>query len=786
MLKKKMLRDIKLNLSQFITIFLMVFIGIMAFCGIESFINGMTDTAVRFYKENNLQDLNLMGISFTKDNLNTIKEMKYVNDAERKLTLNATTDDDKTLALSFIETNNISKFYVVSGKKFNYETKGIWLDNFYATRNNIKVGDTITIKYDGYTFKEKVIGTVNIPDHIYDIKDESELFSDHKDFGFAYLSSKELEGYIKYSFMKENNLSENDLKKMQFNYQDYVPFNNIMVDVDKKNNVSKVKDNIEDEIENALGIIKIEDSLSYSTYEGEINEGKTYIGVFSGLFIFIAMLSVITTMRRVVKKQKIEIGTLKALGFSDKKVIFHYISYGFFVSLLASIVGLVVGYFGIGNIFINMEMSFFELPNGAPVLKITSFICAILVILGVCLVTYLSCKSELNKMPADTLRNEIPKVKKGSLNITTKGIFKKLSFSIKWNIRDIFRNKIRTITAIAGISGCTMLIVCAFGMLNTINHFIDLQFHDLYNFKYKLSIKEGISDNQLKTLLDNYGDSTSQTYLIEIKDKDGNKESNNVFINDSNNCVRFKDNKDNFIKLDKNYGVYVTYKFAEVNNYKIGDIIEWHLVGSNEYYKSKIVGFNKDPQNQNMTITREYYESLGNKYTPDSLYTNSNLEKVKEIENIEIIQDLNSLENGMNNMLSTMKNMIVLIIGIAILLGSVIIYNMGILSYTEKQYQFATLKVLGFSDSKVKKIFIQQNNIITVISIILGLPLGYFLTDWLFKTAISETYDFGASINMSSYLIALIGTFIVSYLVSLYLSKKITKIDMVSSLKGNE
>ena len=137
-------------------------------------------------------------------------------------------------------------------------------------------------------------------------------------------------------------------------------------------------------------------------------------------------------------------------------------------------------------------------------------------------------------------------------------------------------------------------------------------------------------------------------------------------------------------------------------------------------------------------------------------------------------------------MLQTMKTMITLIIVIAVILGVVIIYNLGILSYTEKQYQFATLKVLGFKNKQIEKIFIKQNNIIAIISIILGLPAGFYLTDWLFKTAIEESYDFGAHINIETYVISAIGTFLISYLVSKLLAKKIKKIDMVTSLKGNE
>lgn len=277
MLKKKMLRDIKLNLSQFITIFLMVLIGVMAYSGINAYMSGMQKTADKFYSKTNLQDLNVLGANFSKDDLNDIKKLEHVKDAERKLSLTATTDDDKTLLLNFIESNNISKFHVIKGEKFSADNGGIWLDNFYALENNLKIGDEITIKYDGYKFVEKIVGFINVADHVYDVKDESELYPDHSSFGFAYLSSKELEGYIKYNAKEGMSLSDEDLDKMDFDYKQHLVFNYVMVDVDSKKNVSKVKDEIEDNIAAAKAIIKIEDTASYAQYQGEIDEGKTYI-----------------------------------------------------------------------------------------------------------------------------------------------------------------------------------------------------------------------------------------------------------------------------------------------------------------------------------------------------------------------------------------------------------------------------------------------------------------------------------------------------------------------------
>ena len=788
MLLKKMLRDIRKNLSQFITIFLMIMIGIMVYTGINAYMDGMTDTSNSFYKNNNLQDFNVVG-NLSKQDLNNIKKIKHINHAERKLVVTSQTDKGNVLNTTFIESNEISKFHVYEGEKFDVHKSGVWLDDSYAKFNKIKIGDILTIRYDDLNLKEKVLGLIHVPDHLYDTRDESELFPDRTTFGFAYLSVNEIsEDYVKSFVMKEMNISDDHIFHTivkDFDYKEHIPFNYIMVDVDQKSNRDYVKETIEEKIQNASAVIKVEDIPSYTAYKGEIDEGKTYIGVFSGLFLFIAMLSVITTMTRVVKKQRIQIGTLKALGFTDRKILCHYISYGLWISIVAAIIGLILGYYFIGTIFYNMEMEIFALPAKTPIIENKNYIMALVVIGIILFVSYLACRSILKESPADTLKVERPKINSKFLKLTTNTVFQKLNFSNKWNIRDIFRNKMRTIMGIAGVTGCAMLIVCAFGMLDSMNYFVKLQFSDLYHFQYKLVLKDHITEDTLNHLYNQYGTHTSKTYLIEIK-KDGKKESNNIFVTNAKDFVRFVDKKGNFTKINKDNGVYVTEKLAKNNGYKLGDNVTWHIYGEDQYYKSKIVGFHKDPQNQNITMTKKYLESLNIQYIPDTIYTNQNFNQNEKITGVDVIQDKEVLKEGMNDMLGRMKTMLMMIIAVAILLGIVIIYNLGILSYTEKEYQFATLKVLGFNDKQIKKIFVKQNNWIAILSIILGLPLGYYLTDWLFKTAIEEHYDFAAHITIYTYIIAAIGTFLVSHIVSLLLSKKIKSIDMVSSLKGNE
>ena len=697
---------------------------------------------------------------------------------------------DNTLEINFIESNNISKLYVLDGEGFDASKSGVWVDNDYAKNNNIKVGDTIEVKYESLDLKEKVLGLINTPDHVYTLKDSSALMPDRVTFGYVYLSVNEInEDFVKSLIMKEKGIKDKNLINTlipNFNYKDYYIFNEIMIDLDKtdEDSLTKSINNIEDNIEDVLVITKRENNSSVAFYQGEIDEGRDYVGIFSGLFIFIALLSVITTMTRVVKKQRVQIGTLKAIGFNNFKILMHYIGYGFWVTLLGIVAGILIGNYGFTKVVIDMQMSYFQMPIIESYIDPSTYSVSVVLLLVVSLITLLTGRSILKKNAAETLRNEIPQVKSKTINITRKGLFKKLSFATKWNIRDILRNKTRTIMGIVGITGCSLLIVVSMGMIDSFNDFIDMQFTKLYNFDYKLTLSKNITDEEYNNLINKYK-ASSLSKGIEIKNDD-KRITTSVNIIDSKDYIRFIDENDNYIKIESNEGVYLTRLLAEKNNLKVGDIIKWHIYGNNTYYESKVVGLNKDPQVQNMTMTKEYYESLGLSYKADYLYTNEDLSKTRSINGVEFIQGNESLKDNLRNMMAMVTDLISIIVSLAVILGAVIIYNMGVLSYGEKEYQFATLKVLGFDNKKIKKIFIKQNIWISVIAAIIGMPCGFYITDYVFKMVADRDYDFGAIITVNTYVMSFIITVLCSYLVSLFLSRRIKKIDMVSSLKGNE
>ena len=761
-LSKKRLRDIRQNKMQFFNIFIMVFLGVFVFAGIHAYMDGMDKSADEYYKDNNFQDIWLSGENFSNEDLEKVKNTENVKDAERLLTINTELEnkEEVTLETNFIETNNISKMYVVEGEEFSKDKKGVWFDSYLAKNLDLKVGDEITVTYQNIKITEKILGLVNIPDHVYFVKDDTEIFPTHKNYGFMYLPINELpEGMPQI-------------------------FNQVIIDIDNTDKLQETKADLENNIKSAIAVTDREASVSYQGYNSEIEEGTTYSSVFTFLFLFIAVLSVTTTMNRFVKKQRTQIGTLKALGFKNRKIINHYLGYGFIVSLVASIVGLLVGRYALGTFFLNMEMSYFEIPVYNTVLIPIVYILAIAVVVLITLVTYLSCRSILKESAVEALRLEIPKVKNTKFDLTTKGIFKKASISTRWNLRDVGRNKGRSIMAIVGITGCTMLMLCAFGMMDTMKSYLSWEFDKISNFEYKLSLSNNYTDEQFDNITQKYGKETSQTFGIEIKNND-KKEANTLTVNDAPNKLKYTNHNKEYMDL-KDDGIYITEKLSEKYGLQVGDEITWHIFGDDNWYTCKIIGLNRDPQNQQLNMSRKYFESLGLTYRADVVYTDEDLSNTKTIDGVDTIQSLTTLKQGMESMLETVQTMIVLLIVVSAILGFVIIYNLGILSFTEKQYQFATLKVLGFKDKQIKNIFVKQNLWLTIVGIILGLPLGFWMLDYIFKSALGDNYDFNAYIKPTSYLYAVVGSLIVSIIVNKVLSRKVRKIDMVTSLKGNE
>ena len=760
MLILKMLRDMKNHLGQFISIFIMAFLASFVFSGINAEWYGMQTEVENFYQETNLADIWLIASSFNSEDESKVKKLSGVKDTSLRLSYDCPlyTDNDKVLTINVIEENTLSLPSVTEGSPLNTTLDGIWLDESYAKTNKLNIGDQIQLDIPGTVFTKEILGFILHPEYIYSSKDSGSFMPDHENYGFIFLYSSSLPD----------------------NFD--IEYNQLLLSLTKDANEENLYQELEGLFSDRFMLIMDEDShLSISSFNNEIEQNKAMGGVFPIVFFLIAALTILTTMTRMTNSQRTQIGTLKALGFSKNRILIHYVSYGIWLGLIGGLLGLLIGPLIIPPILFIMQKSIYTLPNWSIAISPSSFIIVVLLAFSCGLASYLACQGQLKEVPAALLRPKAPK-NKVHQGLERSKIWYKLSFGIQWNLRDIIRSRIRSLMAIIGVIGCTSLLLFGLGLRDTINKVSQWMYEDLNVYEDKINIDPKASSEDITLLTNSYSGQLIQEASIELKFK-SNKVNGLLTVAEQGDKIRFEDTRGERIALPDR-GIGISQKMAEQLNSEIGDIIEWRIYGQKDWIESEISVIYRTPMGQGIAINKEVYEETGQSFMPSSLLT-SDIVSNTSMKAIENTLNKNNLMNSFNDLLESIRMIVVILIMGAIILGSVVLYNLGALSYTERIRELATLKVMGFHPRLIRSLLSMQNIWLTVLGIIIGVPIGFWLVDFMLST-MPASLDMRTYISLESVTISVLGTFIVSIAVNILLSRNIKKINMVSALKSVE
>lgn len=768
MLKRKLLRDLWQNRTQFISIFLMAFLGLFVFAGIDAESTGIGISTAQYYEETNLADNWVMGTSFSTEEVKRLEALPQIASVDRKLVLEGKAKvgdgEEPSMEFNFVESMNSSFPYIKEGEAFDVDKEGVWLEELFAKKWNLQVGDYVRLEYEGILFTEQIRGIIIHPEYVFYSLDSDSMMPNYGTYGYAYLSSKEYpiqdELYYNYMVIKQTNAGESAEESMEFKelVKDTLNRQNIVV-LDRKQNG---------------GIEAIASEQSQHEEMGIM---------FSAVFLLIAVMGIVTTMTRMTSNQRIQIGTLKALGFGKRKITWHYMSYGIVISSLGSIVGAVLGYLYLPLLFLPSMSAYYILPNWVTQMSVKTYYAIVLAILVSTLVSFLACRKELKDMPAITLKPAAPKNIRHSM-LEKSRMWLSLNFSTQWNVRDVLRNKARSLMGIAGVAGCTMLLLCAFGCSDCVKEIAVWQYGELVTGQYKVIFGQQVTNLEKRQYKQQYKGQLVQEGSCEFR-TDSLVKKGGITILDEGNYLHFQNADGEEIILPQQ-GISMSVKMAQVLGLKQGDFIEWHIVGEKEWQRSRITALYRTPTGQGITLSREEYESLQYDFNPTSFYTNMTIPQyVKDSDDISGVISIEQLKIDLDKNMEMMNLMVGILIVAAVLLGIIVLYNMGVLSFLEKTREVATLKVLGFSSGRIRRILRQQNNWITMIGIVAGLILGYQFLDIMMQT-MSEDNDMPTVVYLASYLYSIIGTWITSTGVNYMLSGKVKTICMVDALKGVE
>lgn len=761
MLFRKMLRDLWKNKTQFISIFLMSFVGMAAFAGLDAESSGGQQIIADYYDEYNLADYWIDGNGFDDDEINKIKKLPGIHNAEKRCVLQAkdTTNDDKVLGLHFLKSNDINKLCIIEGLPYEEGKSGFYIEEFYAKGNNIKVGDKMSISLNGERIDGEVRGICENPEYVYYMLDGSLLMPDYSNFSFVYLSE--------------------DMHPDREN----IVYNQLLIDSVSSTNEGKEK--IEKVIDRKDVVVSTRrQNISYATFDNELIQHKAMGIMFSIVFLLIAFLGIITTMTRVTANQRTQIGTLKALGFSKKTITLHYISYGVIITALGDILGAEVGMLAFPAWIFSMFEGSYITPPLHGVFTTFSLYGIVISVAVAFLVSFLSCRKQLKDMPAITLKPEAPKQTKANFFERSK-LWQRLPFSTQWNFRDIVRNKIRTVMGIIGIAGCAMIMIAAFSMDDSFGGITDSEYKEINTYTTQVAFENDVSYLTKREYAKKYKGQLIQNDSVEVA-SDTYKMNGNIKVIGAGSYVHVLDRNFKPAKLKKG-GIAVTEKMCITLGVDEGSFIKWHLTGDDKWQYTRIDQVIRNSVEQGIVMTTDTYESLQYTFNPSLMVTRASVPKrlVDDDDNIMSVVSLSDLKASLTKSLEMMNQMVILLVFCAVLLGIIVLYNLGILSFTEKTREVATLKVLGFKSSKIRNILQEQNIWITAMGIILGIPCGKLMMVGLCAT-LGEQLDMNPMYSLRTYIFAIGGTFAVSALVNFMFSGKVKTINMVDALKGVE
>lgn len=815
-LLKHIFMKIKDNYKRFLSLICMAFLGVGFYAGIQSSSPDMLKTLDNFYDENNVYDISVISnVGLIEDDLLKLSKIKNV-----ELAINIQEKDtyleieENNYVVKLIEYNSqMNNVYIKEGRlpKNNNEVS---VDNALLENNNLKLGDSITI--DGK--KYSIVGNVISPLYFSAERPNSNLGSGKVDYYiYVYNGSLDLEAYSniyitvkgakKYltnsdSYKKLINNVKKDIDLIKDKQQD-IRYDELYSDIIETSEMYGISIDESNFIKPKWYIYDRLDNTSYKELINASDNLKKIGNIFPIIFFAISVLVSLISMMRMIEEDRVENGTLKSLGYNSFHITLKYVIYSLLATTIGSSVGAIFGSYMIPSVIWNIYKKIFFIPKFIYLLKsdynaLGLWIC----ILCICGTSVIVCIKNLREVPANLMRPKAPKSGKKILLERINFIWKKLKFSDKITIRNIFRYKSRVITTVLGIAGCTSLILAGFGLKDSIKDVTDFQFNNIIKYDKLLMTNESINQIDIeKELLnddkvENFTNVNTQNIKVLFNDEE--QEVTMITPDDFNSIsksislIDLKTN--NIIDNISDNSCIISEKTAKLLDIDVGDKISL-LDNDNNKYDINVSYIIKNYINQYLYINKNTYNNLFNNYKINSVLIslkdkdkNSKEFDKKYISNgyALTIVDNDDMKNSMNDMLGSIDSIVAILIIAAASLAFVVLYNLSNINISERKREIATLKVLGFYPSEVDKYINRETVLLTILGIGIGLLFGSYLSHFIISTCEPDYIMFDRHVYTLSYFYSLFITVIFTIIVTIVTHFNLKKINMVTSLKNVE
>ena len=764
MLKKKLLRDMRASVMQFFALVVLCVLSTFLFSGIDGIARMIRTTNSTYFESGNLADLWVTLPEMDRAALARLRETDGVESVQARFTLDMQTKlpGEPTLCVLAVDGPMDTNIPVITeGSALDpTDRRGCLMQHGFAETHGICVGDRITVQYADVEYTLIVRGIAFSPE-------------------FISVSDGVAADTTKYGCILANACAFEPL-----------PLTQAAVCLSDNADAQAVRASIAAALDQAFII----DRSAHKSTAATVSLGDIFAAlaiVFPLAAYAVAALIVMTTLTRMIDNQRLQLGTLKSLGFSSGQIERHYLSYAIFPSLVGSVLGTLIGHSTLPYAVWDMVLGEYEYPfRLEPPISLPAWGITLLIICmstAICMIAY---RKSARECTAALLRPKPPQDGKRLLLERITPLWRSLSFNGKMICRNLLRSKLRTLMSCVGILCCNALLIASLGLQDSISETVYHHYQGTLGYQYRANLNEKADDAES---YERRLDAQTVECIMEKSATATLRGSQRTIpvtvVREDQTLLRLGPDETHVRILPGMLAV--SERFAEAMDAAVGDVVTLQLPADDEPVSVEIGQIVVNNFSLGVYMTADTWLSLRKgDFVPTAIQlaapSDSCLALLKDMDEVDSIDHTAEQAEQALIALNMLSAIFYLLMVIALALAFVICYNMGLINFSERTREYATLKVLGYHQKEIRRLILRENAIIAAVSILLSVQPGIMLTKVILKIAETETARYVNHTKPSSIIVSCVITWAFSALIQRLLAAKVKRIDMVEALKSVE
>lgn len=771
-------RMIKQSKGQFFSIAAVIILGLAIYVSFSMTAVNLENTKNYYYEITNFGDIIVQLVRIPKGAVEDLRKIEGVEMVQGRVSFQVpfrVQDPREKVTVKIVSIpqtpEQIFSLYMLEGTPLRNDLKSTVVLEQFSDARGIRIGDKISPYINGRAHPLEVVGITASSEHVYLMENEQALLPAPEKFGVLYVSE--------------------DFAQSAYGYRD--SYNEVLIRVKDLDQIDEIADKLEDRLDKygVKRVIKREDQLSNRMLSEEISQLQKTSTAIPLLFLIVASIVIVIMLSRIVKNDRTVIGVLKAMGYGNGEILFHYTKYALAIGVFGSFIGILAG-IQLSGMLANMYIQYYNIPILKQDIYYIYMVYAILLTSVFCIVSgLLAAKSVLKIMPADSMRPEAPKTGKRVFLEKIQFIWSPLTFSWKMVIRNVARGKKRFAFLILGLALTYGINVVPVYMFEGMISMFELQYGDFQRMDYTIEFSRPMHKRvvgEMKQLIEVDHIEPKLEIPFELKQGWRKKVVTIIGLPRDTKLYAFKDKAGNAISLPEN-GILLTEGLAKALNVSIGDqiLIKNYLPGKSDVHV-EVRGIIRQYLGINAYMNIEVMDGqLAEKgmITGVSFLSRDQVrEKLTNVKNISAIQSITDMKNSFMQFLDSVMVSTTVMMLFGGILGFAIVYNSTIISIAERQMEFSSLRVLGFDKRDIVQMITKENGLMTIIAILLGIPVGWAMCNGISEAFNTDLYTFPVIITPATYLYAAAGTILFVGIAQLATIRKIYHLNFIDALKN--